>query len=296
LGYKYSVNIDLHVHSTASDGTRSPAEIIALAHRIRLGALAITDHDTIDGVKAAVTAGIPDNLGFLTGVEISAERPPWFPGSGSIHILGYAFDLNHPRLNQTLDRLQEARRTRNPRILERLNDFGMDLTMSELAATVEPDGQLGRPHIATMMVQKGYARDINDAFDRYLGTGQPAYVDKYRVPCDDAVHLIRKAGGIAVVAHPVLLSTPGGRLDSNLVASLKGMGFGGLEVYYPEHSPELTAHYADMARRHGLLMTGGSDFHGDLKPTVKMGSGAGDLCVPMTLFHDLVAAAGGDGR
>jgi len=169
------------------------------------------------------------------------------------------------------------------------------MTMSELTATLEPGGQLGRPHIATLMVQKGYARDINDAFDRYLGTGQPAYVDKYRIPCDAAIHLIREAGGIAVLAHPVLLSTPGGRLDSGLMDFFTSMGLGGIEVYYPEHSPELTAHYADIAGRHSLLMTGGSDFHGDLKPTVKMGSGAGDLHVPMALFHDLVAAAGGDG-
>ena len=286
------MNIDLHVHTTASDGTLSPAAVILLAQQVGLGAIAITDHDTLLGAKQAVSNGIPSSIAFVTGVEISAQRPPVLPGGGSLHILGYAMDLEDPQLNQTLDRLQEARLARNPRIIERLNKLGVTLSMAELMAGVEPGGQLGRPHMATAMVKQGYAKNINDAFDRFLGTGKPAYVDKQRVSCVEAIATIRNAGGIAVLAHPGLIKTPTGRLEPDLVATLSAMGLGGIEVYYPEHTPEQTAHYAALSDRFGLLMTGGTDFHGDLKPQIQLGSGLGDLKVPMAVYHRLVAAAG----
>ena len=285
------MNIDLHVHTTASDGSLSPAEVIDLAKQIGLGAIAITDHDTLLGARQAVSSGIPSGIAFVTGVEISAQRPSALPGPGSLHILGYAVDMGNRPLNQALGRLQDARLSRNPRIIKRLNELGIPLSMAALMASVEPGGQLGRPHIATAMVEQGHVRSINEAFDRFLGTGKPAYVDKERLGCAEAIATIRKAGGIAVLAHPGLIKTPSGRLEPDVVAALRAMGLGGIEVYYPEHTPEQTAHYAALASRFGMIMTGGTDFHGDVKPQIQLGSGLGDLNVPMAIYHRLMAAA-----
>ena len=279
--------VDLHIHSTASDGTLTPPEIINLASGLKLGAISITDHDTLDGSRQAIAAGIPDSLGFLTGVEISAQRPAIFPGKGSCHILGYRIDLENQALNAALQNLQAARKNRNPKILERLRDLGINLSMEAVKAAAGQEGQIGRPHIAQVMLDKGVVPTYNAAFDDYLATGKPAYVDKDRVDCQQAIDLIRAAGGIPVLAHPVLLGTPQGRLDDIMIESLKEMGLMGIEVLYPEHAPDLQAHYRNLAGRHGLLISGGTDFHGEFKPGIQLGTGKGDLCVPLELFHAL---------
>lgn len=269
----------------------SPAEVVYQSCQAGLGALAITDHDTLRGTKEALCAGIPPSLAFLTGIEISADRPNFLPGAGSLHILGYAVDLDNDRLNRTLDRLQAARRTRTPRILDRLNALGISLSLADIQAEVEPKGQIGRPHFAKALVKKGWARDIDEAFDRYLGTGKAAYVEKDRVGCAEAMVMIQEAGGIPVLAHPGLISPPAGKLKPESVAALKRLGLAGIEVYYPEHSPAQTDHFRDLATRFDLLMTGGTDFHGNLKPEIRLGVGRGDLRVPMDLYRQLVAAA-----
>ena len=281
------VCIDLHIHSTASDGTLTPPEILELANTLKLGAIAITDHDTLDGSRQAIAKGIPDTLGFLTGVEISARRPSFFPGKGSCHILGYRIDVENRELNKALQKLQTARKDRNPKILERLRDLGINLSMEEVRKAAGPKGQIGRPHIAQVMLDKEYVPTFNAAFDNYLATEKPAYVDKYRVDCPRAIELIREAGGIPVLAHPVLLGTPGGRLDDTMIKSLKEMGLLGIEALYPEHSTAQREHYLNLAGRHGLLVTGGTDFHGEFKPQIQLGLGKGDLCVPIELFHTL---------
>jgi predicted metal-dependent phosphoesterase TrpH len=279
--------VDLHIHSSASDGTFSPSEILDLAHGLQLGAIAITDHDTLDGSRQALAAGIPGGLGFITGVEISAERPAFFPGKGSCHILGYRIDLDNEALNQTLQKLQSARKDRNPRILKRLQKLGFDLSMDEIAQAAGPNGQIGRPHFAQVMLNRGFVPTFNAAFDQYLATGKPAYVDKYRVDCARVIQLIREAGGIPVLAHPALLGTPDGRLEERAVQALIAMGLKGIEAYYTEHTAAQQAHYLDLARRHGLLVTGGSDFHGEFKPQTKLGRGKGHLRVPIDLYHAL---------
>ena len=288
MEYKNNVGIDLHIHSNASDGTFSPSEILALAQNLNLGAIAITDHDTVDGSKEALGIGIPPSLKFLTGVEISASTPPSFPYSGSFHILGYSINIDNPLLNKTLGRLQEARKDRNPLILDRLNSLGIDLSMSELLSEVG-DAQLGRPHIARLMVKKGYVKSINEAFDKYLGKGKPAYFDKYRIDCSRAIEVILGAGGIPVIAHPFFINPRDVADIEDLIISLKKMGLKGIEVYYPAHSPYVISQLADMANRHELLMTGGTDFHGSLKPEIKMGSGRGDFFVPYILYEKLMA-------
>ena len=287
MDFDPSVCIDLHIHSTASDGTLTPLEILERASALQLGAISITDHDTLDGARQAIAKGIPDKLGFLTGVEISARRPSFFPGKGSCHILGYRIDLENRELNKALQKLQTARKERNPKILERLRDLGINLSMEEVKKAAGPKGQIGRPHIAQVMLDKGYVPTYSAAFDNYLATEKPAYVDKYRVDCLRAIELIRDAGGIPVLAHPVLLGTPGGRLGDTIIKSLKEMGLIGIEALYPEHSTAQREHYLNLAGRHGLIVTGGTDFHGEFKPQIQLGSGKGDLCVPIELFHTL---------
>ena len=289
MDYNNRVGIDLHVHSSASDGSLSPIEILSLAVQLNLGAVAITDHDTIDGAKKALAAGIPDQLHFVTGVEISASRPLSYPGPGSFHLLGYAFRLDDPDLNHTLKKLQNARQQRNPRIIERLNAVGVNIDLEEVSGGTGEYGQLGRPHIAATLVKKGIVASIDEAFDRFLGTGKPAYVDKYRVDCARAIKLIADAGGIPVLAHPGLLDIRRQDAVEALVLELKEMGLKGIEAYYPEHTKAQTDQYLDLAIRHNLLVTGGTDFHGSIKPEIQLGFGRGNFHVPYELFEKLTA-------
>jgi predicted metal-dependent phosphoesterase TrpH len=282
------VRIDLHIHTDASDGSYTPAEVLDRALQLHLGAIAITDHDTVAGVEAALASGIPTAIGFLTGVEISAAPPPSYPRSGSFHILGYDFRPQDPNLRRELQTLQEARRDRNPRIIERLNRIGVPIRLEDVAS-LAGSGQIGRPHIADCLVRTGAATSIDDAFDRLLGTGRPAYVDKYRIDCSRAVDLIRNAGGIAVLAHPGLLVLDEDSQLDRIVVELCALGLKGLEVFYPGHSASLTRQLLALAKRHGLLVTGGTDFHGTIQPDIEMGVGSGDLHVPYELYEKLKA-------
>ena len=287
MEFKSQPSIDLHIHSTASDGTLSPADIIALALRLRLGAISITDHDSLAGCREALLNGIPNELGFLTGVEISAEPPPSYPGAGSIHILGYGMRLDDPELNRTLEKLQDARKDRNPQIIARLTKLGIAIRLEEVEREAG-DGQPGRPHIAKLLVKKGIVRTIDDAFDRYLGNGKPAYVDKFRIESSQAIGLINASGGIPVLAHPCLLELENDQQLDEILREMISMGLKGVEVYFSAHTPEQTRWYAALAKRHDLLMSGGTDFHGDTQPEIQMGVGRGDLRVPFELYEKLI--------
>jgi predicted metal-dependent phosphoesterase TrpH len=286
LDYKNHLGIDLHIHSTASDGSLTPAEIIDHAHRLNLAAIAITDHDSIYGSKEALRSGIPPSLKFLTGVEISAAHPPFFPGSGSFHILGYCIRLNDHALNQSLNRLREARKNRNPKIIKRLNELGLKISLEDVNQTIA-HGQLGRPHIAHAMITKGFVESMDEAFDKFLGAGKPAYVDKERIECEEAIKMIRGAGGVPVLAHPALLNIDDDRQLDELIQNLIKIGMRGIEVYYPEHSPEQIQRYMELATKYDLLMTGGTDFHGSITPKIKMGTGKGTLFIPYELYEKL---------
>jgi len=283
------LKIDLHIHSSASDGTLPPARIIEVADQLELSAISITDHDTLEGAKEAIRIGIPEHIKFLTGVEISATPPPSFRVSGSFHVLGYGIRLDDPGLNQTLKVLQTARENRAPRILERLESLGISLTLADVLKAAG-NGQIGRPHIARVLVEKKVVKSINEAFGMYLGRVKPAYVDKYRIGSDETLRMIKDAGGIPVLAHPILLKIREKTILENLIGVLTEMGLKGIEVFYPEHSEEDQRYYAGLAKRYGLLMTGGSDFHGSLKPDIQMGSGRGDLSVPYEIYENLVRA------
>ena len=283
--------IDLHVHSTASDGSFSPLDLALLVQKAGLKAFALTDHDTIDGSKAIVqNKRILGPVQFLTGVEISAGAAD-FPGiAGSFHILGYGFDLAHPRLNHALQTQQAARKNRNPEIIKRLRSLGMDMSLAEVIAASEPNAQIGRPHIARLMVQKGFVPSINEAFDQYLGKGSPAYLDKPRIEAGEAISLIDAAGGVAVLAHPGLLKMPDDAAYDALIAKLASMGLGGIEVFYPGHTSGQVCLFSSLATKYHLLVTGGSDFHGAVNPDVKLGAGPGDMAAPYAVYERLVEA------
>jgi predicted metal-dependent phosphoesterase TrpH len=287
LDYSKHGGIDLHIHTTASDGTLTPSEVISQALKLKLKAIAITDHDTLAGSNAALQAGIPSPLNFLTGVEISAAPPRFYVGSGSFHLLGYSIRLDDPALNHALEKLQQARKNRNPAIISRLNDLGITITLDEVRQEAG-DGQLGRPHIAKLLVKKGLVASMNQAFDRYLGADGPAYVDKFRIECRKAIALILNAGGIPVLAHPGLLKCKTSDQFDELIAGLKKMGILGVEVFYPEHTPGQTHLFAELAQRHNLMLTGGTDFHGSINPEIAIGSGKGDLFVSYELYEKLI--------
>jgi 3',5'-nucleoside bisphosphate phosphatase len=289
LDYNKHVRIDLHIHSTASDGTLTPQEILTQAQNLQLGAIAITDHDTLDGSKNALSIGIPSSVKFLTGVEISSEPPPSFSSAGSFHILGYAVDVDHPQLNHTLSMLRDSRNRRNPQILKLLSRLGMEIALDEVR-NLSGNSQLGRPHIAQLMVEKGYVPSIDAAFDEYLGNGKPAYVDRFRFECEDTIKAILKARGIPVLAHPILLGIKENETLEGMIAVLTEMGLKGIEVYYPEHTKNLIEYYSRLASHYNLLMTGGTDFHGDIKPEIKMGIGKGNFFVPYELYEKLVSS------
>lgn len=280
--------IDLHVHSTASDGSLTPPEILKMAVQLGLKAVSITDHDTISGSAAALANGIPRSLEFITGIEISAAAPDGYPSSSSIHILGYGIDPSDTSLNKLLTILQSSRENRNPQIIKRLSSLGMDMTMAELSLIVG-DAIAGRPHIAQLMVAKGLADSIDDAFDRFLGKNKPAYVEKHRVPMTDAIKTIKSAGGVAVLAHPYLNDVADIDDFEPFLLTLKGMGLEGIEAVYPEHPEAATARYCQLALKHNLLITGGTDFHGAITPGRQMGFGAGTFHVPYFYYERLMA-------
>ncbi len=279
--------IDLHIHSTASDGTLSSVEILRLAETLELGAISITDHDTLKGSRDLLEAAGTSVVRVLTGVEISTTPPALYSVEGSFHILGYGIRLNDPALNQTLETLQHARENRNPSIISRLNSMGLDITLEEVIQAFG-EAQIGRPHIAQVMIKKGFVRTIDEAFDVYLGFNKPAYVDKYKLDCQKAIEMIIKAGGIPVLAHPYLLRFSDNSRLEPLVTILKEMGLQGIEVYYPAHSSENVEFYSCLAQRHDLAVTGGTDFHGAVKPDIQLGYGKGDFFVPYSIYDLLL--------
>jgi predicted metal-dependent phosphoesterase TrpH len=190
-------------------------------------------------------------------------------------------------LNQTLEKLQQARKNRNPAIINRLNELGISISLDEVREKAG-DAQLGRPHIAQILIKKGVISSIDEAFDQFLGTDKPAYVDKYRVKCSKAIDAIQGAGGIPVLAHPGLLEYESKDHLDDLIGQLKQMGIQGVEVFYTGHTEDQTRLFAELAQRHDLLMTGGSDFHGAIHPDIKMGSGKGNLSVSYELYEKLI--------
>jgi predicted metal-dependent phosphoesterase TrpH len=275
--------VDLHIHSTASDGVLSPSEIVRYAKAKGLQAIAITDHDTIEGCKGGLAEG--ERIGFevIPGIEISAEHFP-----GTMHILGFFLDIHHPFLNERLKFLQKARAERNPKIVEKLNELGIDITFEEVLRA-SGGGQVGRPHFANVLLEKKYVRSFQEAFDRFLKKGAPAYVDKFRFTSKESLHLISEAKGVAVLAHPKTLGMNGYSELEKLILQLVGEGLMGIEVYYPEHSAAETAQFKTIAERYGLLSTGGTDYHGMEKNQLDIGVGRGEMKLPYSIVENIKA-------
>lgn len=278
--------IDLHVHSTASDGSFSPLEIMKLAQKAGIRAISLTDHDTIDGVKEILNRPLPYLPEFITGVEISCEPPSGFSEVGSVHLLGYGFSIYDKNLNAIFNDAKKARAQRNPKIIEKLNSLGFNISIEQVENRFGAD-QTGRPHIAELMKEKGYVKTFKEAFDNYLGKGKPAYVDKYKVSLRQAIQGIRQAGGIPVLAHPGLLTFHKSHQIEKFIDVLMADGLIGLEVYYTDHSSLLTSFYQDLADQKHLMMTGGSDFHGSFNKGVCLGSGKDNLNIEYSLFKAL---------
>jgi predicted metal-dependent phosphoesterase TrpH len=274
-------NIDLHLHTTASDGVMTPSEIVNYAKNKGLQAIAITDHDTIEGLKEGLLEGERVGLEVIPGIEISAEHSP-----GSMHLLGFFIDIQHPALKERLEYLQRARAERNPRMAEKLNKLGIDITFDEVLKA-SGGGQVGRPHFAQVLIEKGYVRSFQEAFDRFLKKGAPAYVEKMRFSPEESIHFINEANGVAVLAHPNTLQLNGYSELENLILRLVKKGLRGIEAYYPEHSALEVAQYKTLAERHGLLVTGGTDYHGIEKNGLDIGVGRGEMRLPYSIVENL---------
>ena len=276
--------VDLHSHSTASDGTFTPTEVIELAQRHGLSAVALTDHDTIGGVAEASVAAEKLGIDFLPGIEISAE----FPAPGTLHILGYGVSPDSPTLHELTRQLIEGRDNRNPQMVAKLNELGIHVTMAEWEAEAKA-GVLGRPQLAAILLRKGYVSSIKDAFNKYLGQGAAAYADKERLTPRRAFEMIRESGGLPVLAHAAQLRTENDSQLDRVVKDLVDLGLAGIEVYHSDHDAAWIEKTKLIAGRYNLLMTGGSDFHGTNKKDIDLGLARGQR-VPRELFDRLIDA------
>jgi 3',5'-nucleoside bisphosphate phosphatase len=278
------MQVDLHVHSTASDGTEQPADLVASAVRARLGAIALTDHDTLQGLDAARTAADALGIRLIPGVELSCD---W--DGGAMHLVVLFLEPGNGPLQDHLTVLREARDVRNTRIVERLVGMGIEITIDEVLAEAG-GGSVGRPHLAAVLVRKDVVPDIPTAFDRYLAAGRPAYVGRERLTPVEAISLARESGGVPVLAHPLTLGID---LDGELRTTfqrLAEIGLVGVEVEYSTYLPEERIRLRRLATAAGLLPSGGTDYHGAYKPDILLGVGKGDLAVAGSILDDLEAA------
>lgn len=271
--------IDLHTHSTCSDGLLTPTALLTLAASRGLAAIALTDHDTVAGLPEALAHGTVTGVEVVTGIEISSDLD-----GVSLHILGYGFDHEHPGFLAFLKKQQQARRNRNQGMLERLQALGISITSEELTRIA--GDQVGRPHFARLLVRKGRAKNTQDAFARFLKRGCPAFVEHVKPQADEVISRITEAKGLAVLAHPAC-SDPGLEKITTLVAQLKDSGLAGLEAFYPTHSQKVCRLLQALAAKHGLLLSGGTDYHGDTHSVTPLGGNTKTIRVPIKLLHDI---------
>ncbi len=271
--------IDLHTHSTASDGTLTPTELIIAAKEAGLVALALTDHDTINGLPEAVRAGEKHGIEVIPGCELSVQSDV-----GVLHIVGLWVDPYSAFLQDTFEAVIKKRATRNIDMIKKLQDIGIDITMEEVLEKAA--GTVGRPHIAKILLEKKYVHSFDEAFDKYLGKKGKGYIPKNSLPPEKALHLLKSTNATSILAHPFLLSKDEAVLDIK-VKELKDLGLDGIEIYYNSHTPEMMAVCKRLARKYDLVASGGSDFHGDVKPEIKLGRGSGKMFVHDSVLDDL---------
>ncbi len=272
--------IDLHSHSTCSDGTLTPSEVVKLAKEKELAAIALTDHDTIKGLPEALEAGRKYGIEVITGIEFSVtEKAP-------MHILGLNFSMDCPEITNTLDELVKNREIRNIQVIEKLKDLGFDVSLEEmLEFTTSP--VTGRSQIARVMIKKGYVSSVKEAFEKYLRFGSPAYVKRKSLSAEKAIEIIKKSGGKAILAHLNQTKLPDEDLYV-LLTELKQLGLDGVEGYYTEYSDDMNIRYRKIADDLGLIISGGSDFHGTNKDGYELGTGNGNLRIPYSLLENIL--------
>ena len=272
--------IDMHVHSSASDGTFSPAALLAEAKKAGLCAMALTDHDTMDGIAEAAAAAGKAGIEFIPGTELSTDYLKC-----EIHVLGYYLSPEYPRLRDMLEEFRNFRSTRNVRMVERLQEEGFSITMEQLQEKF-PDSVITRAHISTLLAETGQVPDKRTVFAEYLGENCRCYIQRPKISPVEAVTLIREAGGLAVLAHPVMYDLAEDDLKQ-MIREMKEAGMCGMEAIYSENTPEDERRFLEMAESFGLSVTGGSDFHGANKPDIHLGTGKGNLHIPYSLLEEL---------
>jgi len=272
--------IDLHVHSTFSDGTCTPSEIIRLAEASGIGAVAITDHDTIDGIDEFESYK-SELVKKIKGIEISVQM-----GELNFHMVGLFLDHKNHYFTDKIDYLKKARIERNHKIVKKLNELQFDITIEELEEIAK--GEIGRPHISEILLKKGYFTDRNDVFNKLLKKGAPAYFDKFRYSPKEAISLIKEhAKGLSVLAHPGLINLKRSQ-KRELISQLKDWGLDAIEVYYSEHTSDEIRFLEDIAKRFKLLKSGGSDFHGENKKGIFLGTGRNNnLNIDFSFYQNL---------
>lgn len=270
--------IDMHVHSNASDGTFSPDALMEEAKRAGLSAMALTDHDTMDGTMLAAETAKKLDIEFIPGVELSTDY-----NGHEIHVLGYYVSKDHPELKSMMEQFRDFRHSRNERMIESLQEKGFSITMEDLKKR-SPDSVISRAHVAKYLVETGQAPDISYLFANYIGEGCCCYIDRPKISPTEAVRLIRGAGGLCVLAHPVMYQLTDDELNQ-MIQEMKSEGMCGIEAIYSENTPEDEAHFRELTADFGLLVSGGSDFHGANKPHIKLGVGKGGLRIPYSILQ-----------
>lgn len=271
--------IDLHTHSTCSDGSMTPSELVKHAAENNLAAIALTDHDTVNGVEEAV------NQGLLSGVEVVPAIEFSVRSATETHILGYFIDIKNPHLVSILDEIIEKRIERNVMTAKLLQDIGFDVTLDE-AASLAPGGIVGRAHFARVMMKKGYVSSVKEAFDKYLSSGKPAYFGNQNLEAKAAIEAIHNAGGVAYLAHLHLIKLDDEALEK-YVAELVSYGLDGIEGYYTDYDEAMQNKYISLARKYNLGISGGTDFHADMKPHISIGKGLGNMAIPYSVLEGM---------
>ena len=268
--------VDLHVHSNCSDGSMTPRELVRYAKSKGLAAIALTDHDSVDGVREAMDEGNKIGLTVVPGIELSAKSET------ETHILGFYIDTESTILKETLKKVRQARDTRTRNTCRKLRELGFDVSIEE-ALELAPSGLIGRAHFAKLMVQKGYVSSVKEGFDKYLANGKYAYDGTQYLPPKDAVELIKESGGVSFLAHPHLTRLKGSELI-DFIKELKSYGLSGIEGYYNEYTPEMQDYFQDLAKKLDLDISGGTDFHGTMKPHIDIGIGQGNMEIPISVL------------
>lgn len=276
--------VDLHVHSTESDGTLTPEEVVKAAKDAGLSAIALTDHDTATGVKKAAATAAELGIELIPGIELStAYTLPTAKGNTKeIHIVGLFIDPDQPLFSQKLQEFRDCRNNRNEKMVEALQKEGFDITMEGLLADNQ-DSVITRANIARYLYEHGQIKSVQEAFEKYIGDGCKCYVGRFKVSPMDAVSLIKQAGGIAILAHPLLYHLSSVTLQ-HLIDDLKAVGLDGIEAIYSTHTTGEEQLVKKIAADNGLLISGGSDFHGANKPSIKLGKGKGHLYIPYSVL------------